>query len=129
MSQPRLKMQKRGRGLFSSAFEGPAGEQRRSEAALFKVNFRAVMSSAPAFSTPVTVGRDQHLAAVARFRVVHVQLQLVALVLFHDGEQIIALEEERGWNQPLRRLFIRMKYLLSPERVCTSFIKVSVPIM
>lgn len=63
------------------------------------------MSSAPAFSTPVTVGRDQHLAAVVRFRVVHVQLQLVALVLFHDGEQIIALEEECGRNQPFADFF------------------------
>lgn len=87
------------------------------------------MPSAPAFSAPATVGRDQHLAAVVRVRVVHVQLQLVAVVLFHGGEQTLALEEERGRNQPLRRLSIGVKYLLWPGRARTSSIKVSVPIM
>lgn len=56
--------------------------------------------STPAVSTPATVGRDQHFAAVVHFCVVHIQLQLFALVLFHDGEQIIALEEEHRRNQP-----------------------------
>lgn len=55
----------------------------------------------PAFSTPGTVGRDQHLAAVVHVRVVHVHLQLFALVLFHNGEQIFGLEESTDKNEPI----------------------------
>lgn len=82
----------------------------------------------PAFATPGTVGPDQHLAAVVRVRAVHVHLQLFAFVLFHDGEQILALEESTEEINP-SPTSTRVKYLLSSAGACTSFIKVSDPIM
>lgn len=87
-----------------------------------------VIFTIPAFSPPGTVGCDQHLAAVVRVRVVHVHLQLSAFVLFHDGEQIFALEESADGVKPSPTL-ARLEYLLSSARACTSFIKVSEPIM
>lgn len=77
-----------------------------------KHDFMTVIFSIPALSTPATFGRDQHLAAVVRVRVVHVHLQLFAFIPFHDGEQIFALDEGKaGINSS--KTFPRLKSLLS----------------
>lgn len=87
-----------------------------------------VMFSIPAFSTPATVGRDQHLAAVVCVCAVHIHLQLLAFVLFHDGEQIFALEESTDGINP-SPTFTQLQYLPSSAWAWTCFITVSVPIM
>lgn len=74
----------------------------------------------PALSAPVTVWSDDHLAAVVCVRVVHIQLQLLPLVGFNDGEQIFTLptEQRHTAGQPVANikstllLICKAKYLV-----------------
>lgn len=80
--------------------------------------------SVPALSAPVTVWSDDHLAAVVCICVVHIQLQLLPLIRFNDGEEVLALWTDQ--NQPTANL---QSELLLGRKACTSFIKVSAPMM
>lgn len=48
---------------------------------------------APALSAPAAVGGDEHLAAVVQVCAVHIQPQLLPLVLPQHGEEILILFE------------------------------------
>lgn len=80
--------------------------------------------SVPALSTPVTVWSDDHLAAVVCVCVVHIQLQLLPLIGFDDGEEVLTLWTDH--NQPTANL---QSVLLLGRKARTSFIKVSAPMM
>lgn len=51
------------------------------------------MGSAPALSAPCAVGRDDHLPAIIRVRVVHVQLQTFSFVRFNQREKVLRLQK------------------------------------
>lgn len=49
----------------------------------------------PALSSPGTVGRDDHLSAVIRVSVVHVELEAFPFVRLYQREQVLGLSTQQ----------------------------------
>lgn len=87
-----------------------------------------LMSAIPAPSTPVTVGSDDHLAAVVGVCAVHIQLQLFPFITFNNGEEILILSKKQRHPAGQRvSNFQSMSPLVC--KASTSYINVSAPIM
>ncbi len=88
----------------------------------------SLMTVIPALSTPVTVWSDDHLATVVCICAVNIQLQLLPLVGFNDGEQIFTLVAEQRYTagQPVAN-FKSTNLTTHLSEASTSFMTVSAP--